>query len=266
MFGKFRKSKDNTTIEDLINEEYNQQYFEECKYIWQNYVPKNGRSYVMQGEVLRQIEKLRYEAQDNGNINWSEELADYCDYIKETLCSKAIFSEEEKEKFVLILDYLKDCGNYAMRFNSGQISDDEVDMNKIAYTKDNLYDMIADAIGRFQSEFKNPIPIDENGKTVIHVAEIPYETGEIHFRYARKKSPDGTQWIRDGLFQEFYQNGNLASEGSYDDGLEEGPWKDYHENGNLAAEGNYSKGEETGIWRYYDEDGNFEEEEDYDIN
>ena len=88
MFGKFRKSKDNTTIEDLINEEYNQQYFEECKYIWQNYVPKNGRSYVMQGELLRQIEKLRYEAQDNGNINWSEELADYCDYIKETLCSK----------------------------------------------------------------------------------------------------------------------------------------------------------------------------------
>lgn len=264
MFEKFRKPTNKNTLEILMNEQYNQQYFEECKYIWHNYVPKNGVSYVLQGELLRLIEKLRYEAQDNGNINWNEVYATYCDYIKETLCSKAIYSEEEKEKFVLIMDYLKECGNYAMRWNSGQISDSEVDMDKIAYTKNNLYDIIADAIGQFQAKFPNPIPIDKNGQTVIHIAEIPYETGEIHYRYARKKSPDGTKWIREGLFQEFYQNGNLASEGFYDEGLEEGAWKDYHENGNLAAEGNYSQGKETGKWRYYDENGNFEEEEDYD--
>lgn len=99
---------------------------------------------------------------------------------------------------------------------------------------------------------------------VLYIAEIMYETGELRFRYSRKMSPDGTRWIRDGRFEEFYKNGNLASEGNYDDGLEEGYWKDYHENGKLAAEGYYSKGKETGTWRYYDEDGRLEEEETYD--
>lgn len=30
---------------------------------------------------------------------------------------------------------------------------------------------------------------------ILHIAEIPYETGELHFRYSRKLSPDGTKWI-----------------------------------------------------------------------
>ena len=97
---------------------------------------------------------------------------------------------------------------------------------------------------------------------VLHIAEILYETGELHFRYCRKMSPDGTKWIREGYFAEYYKNGNLASEGNYVDGLEEGIWKDYHENGILAAEGSYSKGQEIGTWRYYAENGELEEEED----
>ena len=39
----------------------------------------------------------------------------------------------------------------------------------------------------------------ENEK-VLYIAEIPYETGEIHFRYSCRLSEDGTKWIRDGLF------------------------------------------------------------------
>lgn len=97
---------------------------------------------------------------------------------------------------------------------------------------------------------------------VLYIAEILYETGELHFRYSRKMSPDGTKWIREGYFAEYYKNGNLASEGNYVDGLEEGIWKDYHENGILAAEGSYSKGQEIGTWRYYAENGELEEEED----
>ena len=52
----------------------------------------------------------------------------------------------------------------------------------------------------------------ENEK-VLYIAEIPYETGEIHFRYSCRLSEDGTKWIRDGLFTEYYQNGNVASTG-----------------------------------------------------
>lgn len=42
----------------------------------------------MQGELLRQIEKLRCEAQDNGNVNWGEDYSYFCDFINETLCNQ----------------------------------------------------------------------------------------------------------------------------------------------------------------------------------
>ena len=98
---------------------------------------------------------------------------------------------------------------------------------------------------------------------ILDIAVIPYENNKPHFIYSRKLSPDGTRWIRDGHFEEYYENGNLGSEGTYVDGFEEGYWKDYHENGNIAAEGYYSKGKEVGTWRFYNEQGELEEEETY---
>lgn len=164
MFDKLRRSPKKVTIEALMNERYTQRYFEECKFIWKNYVPESGQSDVLQGELLRQTEKLRCEAQDNGNINWDEDFVFFCGFLKETLCSQDIFSEEEKEKLALILDHFKACGNYAMRWNSGEIPDDELDVNRIAYTQDNLYDMIADAIGQLYSNDPSPIPYEKDEK------------------------------------------------------------------------------------------------------
>lgn len=89
----------------------------------------------------------------------------------------------------------------------------------------------------------------------LHIAEIPYDTGELHFRYARYLSDDGRKWIRHGLFHAYHRNGNLASEGHYENGLEQGLWRDYHENGKPAAEGHYDKGQEVGTWQFWDADG-----------
>lgn len=96
---------------------------------------------------------------------------------------------------------------------------------------------------------------------ILYIAEILYETGEVHFRYSRKMSDDGTNWIRHGLFTEYHQNGSILSTGVYDEGLETGHWKDYHENGNIAAEGDYKGGKEIGKWLYYDDTGKLECEE-----
>jgi antitoxin component YwqK of YwqJK toxin-antitoxin module len=68
-------------------------------------------------------------------------------------------------------------------------------------------------------------------------------------------SPDGTRWIRHGLFREYRLNGSLASEGSYEHGQEQGLWRDYHDNGVLAAEGNYDQGREVGVWKFWNADG-----------
>lgn len=162
IFDEFKKEKNEVTIEELISEKYEQKYFDQCKYIWKNYVPKSGQSNVLQGELLREIEILRCEAQDNGNINWDKDFSCFCDFIKETLCYRDIFSEDEKGKIVLALEYIKECGNYAKQWNDGQILDDDVDMNRIAYTKDNLYDIVSDAIGYFQLKITEPIPFNKN--------------------------------------------------------------------------------------------------------
>ena len=89
----------------------------------------------------------------------------------------------------------------------------------------------------------------------LHIAEIRFEDGGIRYRYARKMSPDGSRWIREGPFRAFHPNGALASEGTYREGLEDGAWRDFHENGQLAAEGVYCQGEEVGSWHFWNADG-----------
>ena len=91
----------------------------------------------------------------------------------------------------------------------------------------------------------------------LNIAEIPYESGEIRFRYSRVMSADGARWIRHGLFCEYHRNGKVISEGSYKDGAEIGLWRDYYEDGQLAAEGRYENGLEVGDWKYWKRDGTF---------
>jgi len=157
LFEKLNKKR-KYTIEQLISEKYEPQYFNECEFIWKNYVPTSGQSNVLQGELLRELEKLSYEAQDNGNINWDDDFSFFCDFLIETLCAQSIYTEEEKEKITLILSYIKECGQYARQFNEGKIPDDKVDIHRIAYVNNNLYDIVADLIGFMQKEHPEPIP------------------------------------------------------------------------------------------------------------
>lgn len=155
---KLKKKPNGISIEDMISQNYEQKYFSECKYIWKNYVPKSGQAKCLQGELLREIENIRCEAQDNGNINWDDDYSYFCDFISSELAKQTIFSDAEKEEIKLIMGYIKECGIYAQKFNSGKISDEDVNPNKIAYTKDNLYDRICDKIGQLQKENPEPMP------------------------------------------------------------------------------------------------------------
>lgn len=89
----------------------------------------------------------------------------------------------------------------------------------------------------------------------LHIAEIPYETGNLKCVYSRYMAADGSRWIRHGLFRAFHPDGTLKSEGNYEHGKENGLWRDYHPNGQLAAEGVYRSGKQEGIWRFWDEQG-----------
>jgi antitoxin component YwqK of YwqJK toxin-antitoxin module len=107
-------------------------------------------------------------------------------------------------------------------------------------------------------------PAGDRPEQVLDIAEIPYESGAIRFRYSRYMSADGTRWVRHGLFVAYHENGRVSSEGEYIDSLEQGTWRDYHENGQLAAEGCYVDGKEHGYWRYWDASGREEASVEYD--
>ncbi len=53
-------------------------------WIWENLVPKSGRAASVQGEVMRCIELLAWEAQNNSNLNWDKSFDDILAYLKET--------------------------------------------------------------------------------------------------------------------------------------------------------------------------------------
>lgn len=101
------------------------------------------------------------------------------------------------------------------------------------------------------------------GSETLHIAEIPYDSGKIQYRYARYLSEDGSRWIRHGLFRSYWQNGNLKGEGHCERGSEMGFWSDYHENGQMAARGQYVEGKQQGTWRFWDSDGNEEQPAEY---
>ena len=66
-------------------------HFDEARRIWAEQVPASGQADTVQGELLRGVEKLRWEAQNNGNVNWSEQFENFADFIEETLVESARF-------------------------------------------------------------------------------------------------------------------------------------------------------------------------------
>lgn len=159
IFDKLRKKNSELTIKEMISKDYKPKYFNECKDIWKNYVPKDGQADNLQGELLREIEKIRYEAQDNGNINWDDDYSYFCDFISKRLSEQSIFSEPEKEEITVIMSYIKECGIYAQKFNSGKSL---FSPKKMAYVEDNLYDIIGDKIGQLHKVYGKPIPYEKN--------------------------------------------------------------------------------------------------------
>ena len=74
----------------------NEDSFAIAKWVWQNLVPKSGQSQTVQGELLRCVEKLAWEAQTNGNVNWEPQFEMLLQFLEETLCNEPRFGTETR--------------------------------------------------------------------------------------------------------------------------------------------------------------------------
>jgi uncharacterized protein len=82
---------------------------QEARRIWREYVPAQGQSLTVQGELLRAVEKLRWEAMTNGNQNWDRDFEKLAEYLRATLVGSELFRAEASAEIVkdiqTILDY-----------------------------------------------------------------------------------------------------------------------------------------------------------------
>ena len=60
---------------------------------------------------------------------------------------------------------------------------------------------------------------------------------------------------KEGYWEEYWDNGQLGSKGSYINGKKEGIWEGYWINGQLGSKGSYNNGKKEGIWEYYYDNG-----------
>ena len=80
---------------------------------------------------------------------------------------------------------------------------------------------------------------------------------ETTYYQSGKKKMEGTfkNGKRDGLWQAWFPDGTLWSEGEYKEGEEMGSKTVYYENGKKFFSGNIKNGQRTGEWSFWNKDG-----------
>ncbi len=92
--------------------------------------------------MIRAIEKLAYEAQNNGNINWDSDFELLADYIENTLIESGVFDPQAKLEIQRDIDRIKDY--------------------EYPVTEDDIYDCITERIVDWYLENKEPVKRDVN--------------------------------------------------------------------------------------------------------
>ena len=88
----------------------------------------------------------------------------------------------------------------------------------------------------------------ENSRWLKWNKEQPIKNGEPINQYTH----DGK---KTGYWEDYFDNGQLKSKGSYKNGIKDGIWEDYFYNGKLESKGSYKNGIKEGIWEYYWDNG-----------
>ena len=126
-----------------------------ARWIWKTLVPKSGQASYVQAEALRAIEKLRWEAQNNGNINWDDRFEMFVDFLETTLIAQACFSNETKESIRQDLDRLR-------HFLTPNDLTDESQVQYLPYVDDDLYERLTDHLMSFCRNHPQLIPYAAN--------------------------------------------------------------------------------------------------------
>ena len=117
-------------------------YPEEARTLWQTYVPARGQADTVQGELIRAIEKLRDEAQRNGNVNWDESHVILAEFVRDRLLGSKLFDE---------------AASAEIERDVGRLLEPEV-----PETSDEPYDRLTDRVVEWARAHPDPVPHEPN--------------------------------------------------------------------------------------------------------
>ncbi|WP_200934125.1 hypothetical protein [Massilia sp. Leaf139] len=111
-------------------------------WIWRHLVPRSGQSLTVQGELLRAVEKLRHEAQGNGNINWNEHFEKLIDFLHTHLVRRGALPSG------MALAVLADLARLR-NFLPVEALEHDDQADGLPYVDDDLYDRLTAAVVAF---------------------------------------------------------------------------------------------------------------------
>ena len=126
-----------------------------ASWIWKNLVPKSGQASSIQGELLRAVERLRWEAQGNGNINWDEGFIALIDFLEKTLSTLAFCSDDDRRRLKSDLDRLRN-------FLPVDQLESDLERENLPYVEDDLYDRLTDFVIAFARANPTPLAHEKN--------------------------------------------------------------------------------------------------------
>jgi len=119
--------------------------------------------------------------------------------------------------------------------------------------------------GRLQAEASakasKPAPAVKkpSGPPVLKCPEDTVEVGapppDGYDCYCQEKTETGALGAKQGPYKSWYENGQLASEGGYQNGQRHGSWIFYHSNGQKRLEAGYNQGQKAGTWTHWSREG-----------
>lgn len=115
-------------------------------WIWEHLVPQVGSADSLQGEVIRAIELLSWEAQNNSNLNWDASFDALVAFLREAFLGQSMLAHyltvADKEQVAADLDRLS-C------FILPTELDSRVYVEELPYINDDLYDRLTDYLIQF---------------------------------------------------------------------------------------------------------------------
>lgn len=157
--------------DDQMYPGYSPRFTAECQTLWTELVPDSGACTTVQGELLRAVQALATEAQDNDNVNWDRDFERFCDLLDEYLLHGAPLPQAEREATERDLDVIRRFGRvaYAMKPDWARDedypdpavpepeADDLADAAGAAYSHADLYCHLADCVAMVAAAYPHPV-------------------------------------------------------------------------------------------------------------